>query len=75
LSFPGDESQGSLGELILCPQVLKAQAKEHDFSFQEELGYMIIHGVLHLLGYDHEKTSHQAKKMFRLQDQIFDKLC
>jgi probable rRNA maturation factor len=74
LSFPGDQAQGSLGELILCPQVLKAQAKEHEMSFQAELGYMVIHGVLHLLGFDHEQTEYQAKKMFRLQDQIFDKL-
>ena len=74
LSFPGDEALGILGELILCPQVLKAQAKEHEMSFHEELGYMVIHGVLHLLGFDHEKTEYQAKKMFRLQDQIFDKL-
>lgn len=74
LSFPGDEALGTLGELILCPQVLKAQAKEHEMSFHEELGYMVIHGVLHLLGFDHEKTEYQAKKMFRLQDQIFDKL-
>lgn len=75
LSFPGDAAQESLGELVLCPQVLQAQAKEHELSFQEELGYMLIHGVLHLLGFDHEKTEYQAKKMLRLQDQLFDKLC
>lgn len=79
LSFPADEQNDSaLGELILCPQVLQKQAGEHSLSFQEELGYMIIHGVLHLLGFDHEKTEYQAKKMFRLQDemfrQIFDKI-
>jgi probable rRNA maturation factor len=79
LSFPADAARESaLGELILCPQVLQKQAGEHSLSFQEELGYMVIHGVLHLLGYDHEKTEYEAKKMFRLQDemfgQIFDKI-
>jgi probable rRNA maturation factor len=75
LSFPGEETFGSLGELILCPQVLKRQAKEHGLSFREELTYMLIHGVLHLLGFDHEQSEKEAQKMFRLQDQIFDKLC
>lgn len=74
LSF---ESQipGELGELVLCPQVLQRQAKEHDHSFKAELAYMLIHGVLHLLGYDHEKSAREAAKMFKIQDQLFDRLC
>lgn len=63
-----------LGELVLCPEVLKRQAKENGHSFRAELGYMLIHGVLHLLGYDHEKSKKQAKEMFDLQDQLFDSL-
>lgn len=73
LSFESHERQ-SLGELAICPQVLKKQAKEHGLSFKEELGYMLIHGVLHLLGYDHEKSPKEAKVMFTLQDAIFDRL-
>lgn len=73
LSFEGD--QDSLGELVICPQVLKAQAKEHGHSFRAELGYMLIHGVLHLLGYDHEASKKEEKKMFQIQDQVFDRLC
>lgn len=64
----------ALGELILCPEVLKRQAKEHGLSFRKELGYMLLHGVLHLLGYDHETNEQDAKKMFDLQDRIFEKL-
>lgn len=60
-----------LGELILCPQVLRAQAKQHSLSFQQELTYMLIHGILHLLGYDHEKSQTEAKQMFTIQDRIF----
>lgn len=74
LSFDGEEP-GQLGELILCPMVLKAQAKEHGHSFKAELGYMLIHGVLHLLGYDHEKSKKEAAQMFKIQDQLFDRLC
>lgn len=63
-----------LGDLVLCPQVLKKQAKEHALSFKAELAYMLIHGVLHLLGYDHELSEREAKKMFKIQDQLFDRL-
>ena len=64
----------SLGELILCPEVLKRQAKEHKLSYQYELGYMLLHGVLHLLGYDHETNEKDARKMFSIQDAVFAKL-
>lgn len=71
LSFDPIDPQ-SLGELVLCPQVLKKQAKAHDLSFQMELGYMVLHGVLHLLGYEHEDSEERAQEMFKLQDEIFD---
>jgi probable rRNA maturation factor len=73
LSFePIEES--SLGELVHCLPVLKKQSKEHDLSLNHEIGYMLIHGVLHLLGYDHEKSQKAANKMFQIQDALFDKL-
>ncbi|MBO9667182.1 MAG: rRNA maturation RNase YbeY [Bdellovibrio sp.] len=64
----------SFGELVMCPEVLKKQAKEHKLSFQKELGYMLLHGTLHLLGYDHETNEKDAKEMFNLQDAVFDRL-
>ena len=64
----------SFGELVLCPEVLKRQSKEHQLTYQEELGYMLLHGILHLLGYDHELSDKEAEKMFGLQDAIFEKL-
>ena len=73
LSFDPIEEQ-DLGELILCPAVLRKQAKDHQLSYEVELGYMVLHGVLHLLGYDHEKSPREAKKMFHLQEMIFDAL-
>ncbi len=63
----------SLGELVLCPDILKQQAQEHDLSFRDELCYMVLHGLLHLLGYDHEASEKEAKIMFQLQDHIFKK--
>ncbi len=75
LSFHGDEDGTPFGELVMCPQVLQKQAIEHGHSFQAELAYMLIHGVLHLMGYDHEKSAREAAKMFKIQDQLFDRLC
>jgi len=64
----------SLGELVLCPEVLKKQSQEHGLTFQMELGYMVLHGVLHLLGYDHEIGEAEAREMFELQDDLFEVL-
>ncbi len=63
-----------LGELLISPQQVQKQAKEIAIPFQFELGYLLLHGILHLLGYDHEKTESQAKKMFKIQDTIFKRL-
>lgn len=73
LSFDPIEPD-DLGELVLCPNVLRQQAKDHQLSYEIELGYMVIHGVLHLLGYDHEKSAKEAKRMFQLQDKVFETL-
>jgi probable rRNA maturation factor len=78
LSF-ASAGERSLGELVICPQMLKKQAKEHKHSFKAELAYMLIHGVLHLMGHEHEggtaSAKRKAKLMFALQDQVFDRLC
>jgi probable rRNA maturation factor len=66
LSFPTlnpFRSQGLLGELIICLPVLKAQARNLNHSREEELDVLLIHGLLHLLGLDHEKSLKQATLM------------
>ena len=73
LSFSGF-TESELGELVLCGDVLDKQALEHKLSRNEELGYLLIHGVLHLLGYEHEKGGQDEKVMFELQDKLFDVL-
>lgn len=70
LSFETDDP-GSLGELVLCAPVLQRQAVEHKLSFEHETGYMILHGILHLLGFDHEKDEDEAEVMMSLQDEVF----
>lgn len=73
LSFDPMEPD-SFGELIMCPAVLQRQAKEHGLSYQQELLYMLLHGILHLLGYDHEGDADEATVMFDIQDRVFAKL-
>lgn len=73
LSFAPVE-EDSLGEILFCVEVLKKQAKEQKHSLDHEFLYMLIHGVLHLLGYDHELSEKEEKLMFRIQDQLFAQL-
>ncbi len=73
LSFES-EDKSSLGELVLSVKKVKSQARLHRLTVNEELSYLLIHGVLHLLGFDHEKSKKAAKKMFQLQDEAFESL-
>jgi len=73
LSFAPSDSD-SLGELLFCCDVLKKQAREQKHSEGHEFLYMLIHGMLHLLGYDHELSQKEEKLMFNIQDQIFHEL-
>ena len=74
LSFGSDGDPSSLGELAIAPAVISAQARDHGLRVREELGYMILHGFLHLLGYDHETNERDARRMFKLQDELFERL-
>ncbi len=58
-----------LGDVVLCPQVAAAQAKQHGQSTQAELELLTVHGVLHLLGYDHADPEEEAE-MFGLQGEL-----
>ncbi len=52
-----------LGEIIICLQEVKENAEKFDSSFNKELARVFIHGILHLLGYNHEENEREAKKM------------
>jgi probable rRNA maturation factor len=53
LAFPSDE-RGFLGDIVIAAGVAKRQAKEHGHSLKIEVQTLALHGLLHLLGYDHE---------------------
>lgn len=77
LSFPINEKPPAykytvLGDIVISIPYAKKQAKEIGFTEKEEILRLLIHGILHLLGYDHETSKEDAEIMFNLQDKIFD---
>lgn len=79
LSFPMDELRtpepdeepplGLLGDIVLCPTITAAQASETGRSPEQEADYLLVHGLLHLLGHDHAEPA-EKKIMFDLNDKI-----
>ena len=74
LSFPMDELKpnsksdgpGLVGDIVLCPAFAEKNGKQ---SLERELELLTVHGVLHLLGFDHAEKSEEAA-MFKLQDDL-----
>ena len=60
-----------LGDIIICTDVAHEQAENYGHSFERELGFLALHGFLHLLGYDH-MTDEDEKEMFGRQDTILN---
>jgi len=79
LSFPMDELRpgredadpepGLLGDIVLCPEVARTQARAAGHSTEEELLLLTVHGILHLLGFDHAEPQ-EEKEMFALQREL-----
>lgn len=79
MSFPMDElrpgtpeapsPQGLLGDVVICPQVAAVQAARAGHSTSDEVLLLLTHGILHLLGFDHDEPGERAE-MFALQAQL-----
>jgi len=57
-----------LNEIVICYSEVKKNAKRYNSTFKKELTQVLIHGILHLLGYEHEKGEKEAKKMEKKQE-------
>jgi probable rRNA maturation factor len=79
LAFPMDElrpglvdeepEEGVLGDLVLCPEIAEKQGETAGHGKAAEIELLTVHGILHLLGYDHAEPE-EHREMFGLQDEI-----
>lgn len=64
LAFPMMEDEEDvllLGDVVVCPEVANANAESQKHSYERELEVLLVHGTLHLLGYDHQDESDKSK--------------
>lgn len=81
LSFPvaelptatAGEEPRPLGDLVICPQVLRIEAREQKKSLRAHWAHLIVHGALHLIGYDHERET-DAGRMERREITVLRRL-
>ena len=80
LSFPQNEGEENepdyhlMGDVVISTVTAKRQASQHGLSLEEEIVLLLIHGILHLLGFNHERSEeacHMKKKTRELFDHIF----
>jgi len=78
LSFPYQplpgEKTGLLGDLVICAPVVAREAREQGKALRDHYAHLSVHGVLHLLGYDHELSQADAERMEALERRILARL-
>jgi probable rRNA maturation factor len=61
-----------LGDVVICPAVASRNAIEHGVDFEDEVALLVVHGLLHLLGMDHEEDG-DAQRMEALEEQLLQR--
>lgn len=80
LSFSQQEGEAPgvdntlLGDVVICSAVARHQARENNMPYKQELRRLLVHGILHLVGYDHETGGVQAEEMFAVQEKTLNRL-
>ena len=69
-SFPGENI---VGQIFICPKIARKQALEHQVTVKEEIQFLVVHALLHVFGFDHEKKA-DFKKMFEIQLKLFPQI-
>ncbi len=73
LSYPSGEKV-FLGDIILARQTVRREAREQRKTVADHLTHLVVHGTLHLLGYDHETSEADAERMEALERRVLAKL-
>lgn len=73
LTFVYDDLPHLAGDIVICPPVVEREARQQDKSLEAHYAHLVVHGVLHLHGYDHEDEA-EAREMEALESQIVTKL-
>ncbi len=73
LSFPMEDTE-MLGDIVISYEKMLSQAREFRVTVDEELGRLLVHGLLHLIGYDHVKGGRQAKEMREKEEESLGRL-
>lgn len=73
LEFPLESGIPYIGDIVICPEVVEREAAEQGKPLDAHYAHLTVHGVLHLLGYDHE-TEDEAVEMETLETQILARL-
>jgi probable rRNA maturation factor len=63
-----------LNEIFICPEIVKKQAKNLKAPAKNELARVLIHGILHLAGYEHEKSKKEAEEMRKKEEEILTRI-
>jgi probable rRNA maturation factor len=71
LSFEYGLKEKIIGDIVISIEKIEEQSKSFNNSLEEEFFYILIHGVLHILGYDHTDTDDQEEEMFKIQNNYF----
>jgi len=80
LAFSQTEGEGGglhpgfLGDVVISVETAAREAKERGRGLQEELDLLLVHGILHLAGYEHTETKQEAARMFRKQRALLKKI-
>ena len=71
---PIDEDMQALGDIVISLEKAEAQAEEFGHSFDREVGFLAVHSMLHLLGYDHVNSEEEDLEMRRRQREILERM-
>jgi probable rRNA maturation factor len=71
LAFPMNEDEDEvsmLGDVVICPEIARVNAEKLEHSLEHELDTLLVHGTLHLLGYDHQRDDDKSRMDGRLRE-------